>query len=130
MTSEVLKNEQVDKVKLVKAAYIKSFIGSVVVVLIGLVTSMIINRYFPFTPIIINLLQAFSIVPGSAALFGAQGWNIQTWSGRIPAESLNQKIFRFLSIIGLFFAVVAFSLSSESIRETPSIENAISLTQT
>lgn len=118
MTSEFLKNEQVDKVKLVKIAYIKSFIGSALVVLIGLITSMIINRYFPFTPITINLLQAFSIVPGSAALFGMQGWNIQTWCGTTPAEIPNQKIFRFLSIIGLFFAVVAFSLSSESTRET------------
>jgi len=32
MTSETLKNEQVDKVKLVKTAYIKSIIGSFVVV--------------------------------------------------------------------------------------------------
>lgn len=130
MTSEALKNEQVDKVKLVKTAYIKSIIGSFVVVLVGLITSTIINQYFPLTPITINLLQAFSIVPGSAALFGMQGWNIQTWCGTTPAEILNQKIFRFLSIIGLFFAVVAFSLSSESTRETSNIENAISLTQT
>lgn len=130
MTAEVLKNEQIDKVKLVKTAYTKSFIGSFVVVLIGLITSMIINKYSPLTPMTINLLQAFSIVPGSAALFGMQGWNIQTWCGTTPAEILNQKIFRFLSIIGLFFAVVAFSLSSESTRETSNIENAISLTQT
>ncbi|WP_068471486.1 hypothetical protein [Candidatus Protochlamydia phocaeensis] len=130
MTSEILKNEQIDQVKLVKTAYIKSIIGSFVVVFVGLITSTIINQYFPLTPITINLLQAFSIVPGSAALFGVQGWNIQTWCGTTPAEILNQKIFRFLSIIGLFFAVVAFSLSSESTRETPNIENATSLTQT
>ena len=129
MTSEALKNEQVDKVKLVKTAYIKSIIGSFVVVLVGLITSTIINQYFPFTPMTINLLQAFSIVPGSAALFGVQGWNIQTWCGTTPAEMLNQKIFRFLSIIGLFFAVVAFSLSSEPIRESPNTEDAISFTQ-
>lgn len=94
MISKVLNNEQVDKVKLVKTAYIKSFIGSVVVVLIGLITSMIINRSFPFTPITINLLQAFSIVSGSAALFGVQGWNIQTWGGTTPTEMMNQKIFQ------------------------------------
>lgn len=130
MTYEALKNEQVDKVKLVKTAYIKSIIGSFVVVLVGLITSTIINQYLPLNPKTINLLQAFSIVPGSAALFGMQGWNIQTWCGTTPAEILNQKIFRFLSIIGLFFAVMAFLLSSESIRETSNIENAISLTQT
>ncbi len=49
MTSEVLENEQVDKMKLVKNAYIKSFIGSFIVVLIGLITTMIINLYFPLT---------------------------------------------------------------------------------
>lgn len=114
MTSEVLENDQIDKVELVKNAYIKSFIGSFVVVLIGLVTSMMINLYFPLNHITINLLQAFSIVPGSAALFGMQGWNIQTWDGTTPAEMLNQKIFRLLSIIGLLFAVVAFSLSPYS----------------
>jgi hypothetical protein len=50
MRSEVLKNEQVDKVKLVKTAYVKSIIGSFVVVLVGLITSTIINQYFPLTP--------------------------------------------------------------------------------
>jgi hypothetical protein len=129
MTAEVLNNEQVDKVKLVKTVYTKSFIGSFVVVLIGLITSLIVNKYFPLAPLTINLLQAFSIVPGSAALFGMQGWNIQTWCGTTPAEILNQKIFRFLSIIGLFFAVVAFSLSSEPLRESPNIEDAINFTQ-
>lgn len=60
MRSEVLKNEQVDKVKLVKTAYVKSIIGSFVVVLVGLITSTIINQYFPLNPMAINLLQAFS----------------------------------------------------------------------
>lgn len=113
MTPEVLEKELVDKVSYVKIAYVKSFVGSIVVVMSGLFISTIINQYYPLTTTAIDLLQAFSIVPGSVALFGVQGWNIQTWCGTTPAETLNIKLFRFFSIIGLLFAVVAFSLHPE-----------------
>ena len=118
MTLELGK-KLMEQVKLVKAAYIKSFVGIVVVVLIGLIASTIINCYFPLSHLTINLLQAFSIVPGATALFGKQGWGIQTWCGTTPAEILDQKFFRFFSIFGLLFAVVAFSLNPKSIKNSP-----------
>ncbi len=118
MTSEVLEKELTDKVKYVKTAYAKSFVGSFVVVMSGGFISTMVNEYYPLTATTIDLLQAFSVVPGSVALFGVQGWNIQTWCGTTPAEILNIKLFRFFSIIGLLFAVVAFSLHS-AVKEFP-----------
>ena len=112
MTSEVLEKELIDKIKYVKKAYAKSFVGSIAIVMSGIFISAMINKYYPLTTDSIELLQAFSVVPGSVALFGVQGWNIQTWCGTTPAEILNVKLFRIFSIIGLLFAVVAFSLHS------------------
>lgn len=106
-----------DKIGTIKRAYFNGFVGSIGVVMLGLSISYFLNQYFPLNSITILLIQAFSIVPGSAALFGVQGWNIQTWSGTTPPEILNQKLFRILSIIGLFLAVAAFSLSPSSIVE-------------
>lgn len=112
MTSEVLEKELIDKIKYVKKTYAKSFVGSIAIVMSGIFISTMINKYYPLTTDSIELLQAFSVVPGSVALFGVQGWNIQTWCGTTPAEILNVKLFRVFSIIGLLFAVVAFSLHS------------------
>lgn len=53
-----------------------------------------------------------------------QGWNIQTWCGTPPAEILNIKLFRVFSIIGLLFAVIAFSLHSP-VKESANINQDI-----
>ena len=114
MTSQILNIQEIDKIKIVKKEYLKGFIGSFLIVLIGLLTSAILNHYAPLNQTIIGLLQAFSVVPGSAALFGVQDWEIKSWGGKTPAEVLNRKYFKILSTIGLFFAVVAFSLTIDS----------------
>ncbi len=63
MTSEVLEKELIDKVKYVKKAYAKSFIGSIFIVMSGIFISAMINKYYPLTTDSIELLQAFSVVP-------------------------------------------------------------------
>jgi hypothetical protein len=114
MTFDILEKKHIDKIQIIKMAYFKGFVGSIVVVMLGLAVSYMLNYYYPLNTTTIGLLQAFSVVPGSAALFGVQGWNIQTWSGTTPPEVLNQNLFRSLSTIGLFLAIVAFSLNPVS----------------
>lgn len=110
MTVNVFGESKASELQIVKLAYFKSFIGCFLIVVIGLCVSYTINTYYPLDERMIGLVQAFSVVPGSATLFGAQTWNIQAWSATSPAEVLNQKLFRCFSAIGLFVAVVAFSL--------------------
>jgi hypothetical protein len=120
MTTATQETKQIDRIWATKKAYMTGFFISMFVVLLGLITSSLINRFYPLEDTVINLLQAFSVVPGSAALFGVQGWEIQTWSGRTPAELLNQKLFNRFSLIGLFFPIVAFSLHSAATNELSS----------
>ncbi len=96
---------------LVRKAYWVGFLGSTIIVACNLLAAFIINRFFPLSELTIRLLQAFSVVPGSAALFGVRGWDIQTWGGKTPAEVLNQQLFKYLSAIGLFLPVLTFSLT-------------------
>jgi ABC-type sulfate transport system permease component len=110
--------KQDDHLKLVKKSYWIGFLGSVIVVVCSLLAAFMINRFFPLNELTIHLMQAFSVVPGSAALFGVRGWDIQTWGGNTPAELLNQKLFTRLSAIGLFLPVMAFSLIPYNINES------------
>lgn len=120
MTSATQEGKQVDRIWAIKKSYLTGFFISTLVVLLGLMTSSLINRFYPVEDITISLLQAFSVVPGSAAWFGVQGWDIQTWNGHTPSELLNQKLFNRLSLIGLFCPIVAFSLQSAATDELPS----------
>lgn len=126
MTTAVQEEKEVDNVLIVKKSYLAGFFGSIGVVLLGLFTSFLINELYPLEDRTIKLLQAFSIVPGSATLFAVQGWDIQTWGGHSPAELLNQKLFTRFSIAGLFLPVMAFSLNSAAINEWfPKIEETV-----
>ena len=111
MTTTTQEGKKVDNILLVKNSYVKGFFGSIGIVLLGLFISYLINEFYPFEVTTTKLLQAFSVVPGSATLFAVQGWDIQTWGGHSPAELLNRRLFTGFSIAGLFFPVVAFSLS-------------------
>lgn len=103
---------------LVRKSYWVGFLGSTIIVGCSLLAAFLINRFFPQSELTIRLLQAFSVVPGSAALFGARGWDIQTWGGKTPAEVLNQQLFKYLSAIGLFLPVLAFSLTSFDTKDS------------
>lgn len=118
MTATVNETKQDDRLKLVKKSYWIGFLGSVIVVVCSLLAAFMINRFFSLNELTIHLMQAFSIVPGSAALFGVRGWDIQTWEGNTPAELLNQKLFTGLSAIGLFLPVMAFSLIPHNINKS------------
>lgn len=109
MTTIVNEEKQTDPLMLVKKGYLTGFVGSIIVVILGLLVSSIINRFYPLQDLTILLLQAGSLIPGSTALFGVRGWDIQTWNGKTPAELLNKKIFIRLSVFSLFFPVMAFS---------------------
>jgi len=119
MTAAVQEEKQIDQLWVVKKSYWTGFFGSIGVVLLGLLASFLINEFYPFADVTIRLWQAFSVVPGSATLFAVQGWDIQTFGGRSPAEFLNQKLFTCFSLVGLFLPVVAFSLHSAVINEVP-----------
>ena len=123
MTTAVEGDKDVDRLWLVKKAYLIGLLGSMVVVLLGLLASFLINTFYPIGSCAIGLFQAFSVVPGSASLFGVKDWDIHTWGRKTPAELLNHKLFIRLSLISLFLPIVAFSLeplTQESISEMES----------
>lgn len=117
MTSQ--RDKQVNPMLLVKKSYLAGFFGSIAIVVLGLLTAHLLNRYFSFDNTAIRILQAFSLVPGSAALFEVPGWDLETWDGGIPAEHLNKKLFIVFSLVGLYLPVVAFSLQSSAAVELP-----------
>lgn len=114
MTTLVQEDNQINRLILVKKSYLVGFFGSIIIVLLGLLTSFIINEFYPLGDTTISLLQAFSIVPGSAALFGVPGESRREPSA---AEHLSRKLFTRFSIAGLFLPVMAFSLQSVSFTE-------------
>lgn len=119
MATVVEREKEVDdRLWLVKKAYLLGLLGSIIIVLLGLLTSFLINKYYPFTSGAIGLFQAFSVVPGSASLFGVKDWDIQTWGRKTPAELLNHKLFIRLSLISLFLPIVAFSLEPRATEES------------
>ncbi|HEY5259634.1 MAG TPA: hypothetical protein VIJ46_03225 [Rhabdochlamydiaceae bacterium] len=113
------KDKQINPMLLVKKSYLVGFVGSIVVVILGLFAAQIINRYLSLDETMIRIFQAFSLVPGSAALFEVPGWDLETWNGGIPAEHLNKRLFICFSLVGLFLPVIAFSLQSGVITELP-----------
>ena len=116
MTTVVQEERPINHLLVVKRSYVTGFFGSIGVVLLGLLASTLINEFYPLEELTIRLLQAFSVVPGSATLFAVQGWDIQTWGGHSPAEHLNHKLFTRFSLAGLFLPVMAFSLNSVMIE--------------
>lgn len=125
MNTTTQKVTEKDSLQLVRSSYWKGIVGSTCLVGIALCVSYLINRFYPLSDRVIGFLQAFSIVPGAAGLFGVPGWEIQTWGGESAAEQLNQKLFNRFSIAGLFLPVVAFSLTSSSIESMANIEERI-----
>lgn len=125
MTTVVQEERPVNHLMVVKKSYLTGFFGSLGVVLLGLLASSLLNEFYPLEEGAIRLLQAFSVVPGSATLFAVQGWDIQTWGGHSPAEHLNHKLFTRFSLAGLFLPVVAFSLNSAPLIEPSQMEEAI-----
>lgn len=117
MSIGINEDKPIDRIWLVKKAYLVGLFGSSAVVVLGLLVAFLINHFYPLSDLAICLLQAFSVVPGSAALFGVGGWDLE-WDGKSAAELLNQKLFIRLSLIGLFLPVMAFSLHSKVVEET------------
>ena len=111
MTTTLDTTQDDNRSSLVRKSYWVGFLGSAIIVACSLLAAFMIDRFFPLSELTIRLLQAFSVVPGSAALFGVRGWDIQTWGGKTPAEVLNQQLFKYFSAIGLFLPVLAFSLT-------------------
>ncbi len=113
------KTKQINPILLVKKSYLVGFFGSIAIVILGLFSAYLINQFFSLDDTVIRILQAFSLVPGSAALFEVPGWDLQTWDGGLPAEHLNKKLFIVFSLVGLYLPVVAFSIQSSAAVELP-----------
>lgn len=118
MTATLDEAQHDNRSSLVRKSYWVGFLGSTIIVACSLLIAFMINHFFPLSEFTIRLLQAFSVVPGSAALFGVRGWDIQTWSGKTSAEILNQKLFTRLSAIGLFLPALAFSLMPPNTKDS------------
>lgn len=103
---------QKDPLRLVKKSYWRAFLMSTAQVVFGLLIAFAINNFFSLDEFTIRILQASSLIPGSTAVLGARGRDIETWGGKSQPEWLNQKLFFWLSSFGLFFPVIAFSLTS------------------
>jgi hypothetical protein len=116
-TSALNEGKQANPLLLVIKGYLIGFFGSTLAVTLGVLISNNINRFYPLEDQTVRLLQAFSVVPGSTALFGVQGWEIQSFGGKTPAELLNRKLFIIFSAIGLFLPVMSFSLIPFSANE-------------
>ncbi len=121
MTATLDTTQDDNRSSLVRKSYWVGFLGSTIIVACSLLTAFLINRFSPLSEVAIRLLQAFSVVPGSAALFGVRGWDIQIWGGKTPAEALNQQLFKYLSAIGLFLPVLTFSLIPSNTKD-PAID--------
>lgn len=117
MTATLDTTQDDNRSSLVRKSYWVGFFGSTIIVACSLLVAFMINRFFPLSELTIRLLQAFSVVPGSAALFGVRGWDIQTWGGKTPAGVLNQQLFKYLSAIGLFLPVLTFSLMPSNTKD-------------
>ena len=121
MTATLDTTQDDNRSSLVRKSYWVGFLGSTIIVACSLLTAFLINRFSPLSEVAIRLLQAFSVVTGSAALFGVRGWDIQIWGGKTPAEALNQQLFKYLSAIGLFLPVLTFSLIPSNTKD-PAID--------
>ena len=101
--------EQQKKINQVYISYLKWFIGSGCLAIMGTVAAYFLNIFYPLPGFLIKGLQIFSLVVEAASL-GQCGYNIQTWGGISPAEKLNEKLFAGVSSIGFFLIIFSFKL--------------------
>jgi len=101
--------EQQEKVKLVIFSYIKWFLGTLVLGVLGTLSALFLNDACPLSEMQIRILQIFSLVL-EATSFAQCGYSIQTWAGMSPAEQLNQRLFTLFASVGFFLVVFSYQL--------------------
>lgn len=102
MTEKVdVNTQQREKIKQVYVSYLKWFLGSSLLAILGTIAAYLLNTSYPLSGNLIKFLQIFSSVVEMVSL-GQCGYNIQTWGGVSPAERLNEKLFARISLIGFF----------------------------
>ncbi len=95
-------------------SYCKAAIISFILICFIHCLAIWINTFHFFSKSFIQGFQSFSIIPIATSVLGQKGWEIQTYGGISPAEKMNQKLFKIISIIGFFLAVFAFHLKPAS----------------
>ncbi len=103
-------NEYKEEIKKVLFSYLKGLGIILGLIIIGIITSCLSNKYFKIDVKIVKFIRLFSAVFIGAALFGRLGWNLQTLCGTTPPEKLNNNIYKFLYGTGFFFLVLSIFL--------------------
>ncbi len=93
----------------VKNSYLKMLTCSMGIVLLALVTSFLINSFFPVAKICVTLLCYTGYICWGTTL-GALGSKILTWGQKSHEELLDQKLSTILSLIGIFAFAMAQGL--------------------
>ncbi len=91
-------------------SHIMAFIIACILVVIAHYFAVWLNNYHFLSAECISWIQSFSIIPMAVVVYGQLSWDIQTWDGKTPAEKLNKNLFKIISAIGFFFAILAFHL--------------------
>src|SRR5262245_55710226 len=89
----------------VKKSYSRMFFFGVAVAMLALVAAWVCNALCPWTSNWIKGLEYAGYVCWSATL-GTVGWEAQTYSGKSPAEILDQTLAKIFSLLGIFFFVI------------------------
>lgn len=87
----------------VKKSYFKAFLMSLNIIMICLLAAFSFNTFHITIP---KILQIIGYICWGTT-FGANDWEILTWSRRSPAEMLHKKLDKIFTICGF----VAFVLS-------------------
>lgn len=120
--AETIKIDQRKNIKKVLKSYFKWLLATSSFAVIAFFLANYINHLFPLAPLWIRIMQIGSIVLEAAAL-GQCGWDIQTWDGNSPAEILNKRLSKALSLIGLFAILISFQLETKLDHPTTPTKN-------
>jgi hypothetical protein len=97
---------------LIRASLGRSFLVSAATIVAGLATGGILRSTFgaPEFHIAVVFLQSAGAVIILAATLSLLGWEIQTFSGKSPAEELNRLAYRVLYVFGTYLVVASLVL--------------------
>jgi len=91
-------------------SYIIAFLKSFFLILASYSLAFLVNKYYPLSQSIINLIGVFGLGCDGIALFGLVGWEIQTWNGDTPSEKLNHLAGNSFISLGLLCGALAYLL--------------------
>ena len=107
--ASIISQEKENKRKVLKS-YLSWFFASLVLMFAAIYCVTLTDYYFPLISKLKKGFQLFGLLFAVTAL-GKREYDMQTWSGKSPAEKLNKRLFLTFSCIGLFLTVFSIVLS-------------------